>query len=335
VLASLIALTLLVTLVFDRVTSAEVMVNETGFDDELPSWQINSSVEGAVSVQAGIVSIEQSGNRTTTGLSRLIILPAGNTEMRLTATASAHDISAGDLEWQVGRITYVQIDEAGVPDWSIPHHLMRLSGDVRSTSYSADFVVPEEVSTLKISVELAQASGKLEVSELTLVVTQPSSRFWHARLALIVAWAMAITLGSFIFYRSTRAGTARVTLLIVGLLIVVGVFSPVALIHHLTDWLQSHIPVSRPAIEFASHFVFFAVFAFVLRITRDDTPVYRLLIFCILAAATTEVMQLLTQERSPDPVDWIANVLGAVVGLVAGYPLAEKTRISRLIKTHL
>jgi len=46
-------------------------------------------------------------------------------------------------------------------------------------------------------------------------------------------------------------------------------------------------------------------------------------------------MQLLTQERSPDPVDWIANVLGAVVGLVAGYPLAEKTRISRLIKTHL
>jgi hypothetical protein len=89
-------------------------------------------------------------------------------------------------------------------------------------------------------------------------------------------------------------------------------------------------------LDYAAHAAGFALFALSLELAwrenRHGTPIYRrhLILFGLLAlfGAADEIHQAFVPGRGGDPVDWLADLAGTVLGLAAGSLPVVLTRLS-------
>ena len=97
-------------------------------------------------------------------------------------------------------------------------------------------------------------------------------------------------------------------------------------------FLATHLPIPTggggvPHFDKLVHATIFAGLSLLTaawRVTRFDPPLKAAAVaflFCLVYAATDELSQGLTATRQPDPADFVADAVGATIGLAAFVPL--------------
>lgn len=110
-----------------------------------------------------------------------------------------------------------------------------------------------------------------------------------------------------------------------------------ALLFWLALFVATHLPdtpdvVTAGGLDKACHFAAFAALAFLtcwaVSSRRRLTPAVYLAILALLAvyAAVDELLQAPIPHRSPDPLDWLADVAGAACGALAFFLCAAVGR---------
>ena len=295
-------------------TDGRSVLDNADFRDDFRGWQV-----------AGLVTLDETElghailqNLEPAGevyLRRTITLPEGATSLRLRADVATSRVEHGREPWQTARVYLVQETADGTKLWDQPHQLVNLVGTTPRQHFQAVFDVSGGSPTVTLGIELPYTSGRMEVANLGLAIVAERTPFRLAAALLVCGWsllAFRVTSG---LYRSIRLPLVRTWLLATLAVLVIGVFMPAQLRRQLIDGLASGFGLRLQDPDAFGHAIVFGLLALLVRIGRPRDPLLVHLSCWLLVGAATEVLQLLTPDRSPEAGDWLIAAIGTTVGL--------------------
>lgn len=250
-------------------------------------------------------------------LRRIVDLPPGQTSLMVRADVATSRIQRGELPWHMARIYLVQQAADGTLLWHQRHHVASLVGTTARQSFSEIFEVPGSISRVMLGIELAHATGRMDIADLQLAIVEERPLFRLAAAALVCAWALLGFRVASRLYRSIPSPAVRGWLLLAGSLLLVGVLMPSAPRQHLIDGMASSFGLGLGDPHAAAHAALFGLLAMLVRLGRPRDPLLLHLSCWLLVGAVSEVLQLLTAERTPQAGDWLVDALAATSGLAA------------------
>ena len=319
--------TYLTTSTIERFNVTEPLLEYETFDADLADWKINEASFGGVIVTEGVVAVEQYSATGHVGLSREIKLAPGDKYLRLTGTVSGEDIIPGEKNWEAARIIYLELDESGNHNRRKRHELVSLDGTESEQNYSVDFALSATTKALRISIQLHKTVGRMEVSRLALHRLELSEAYKVSRFWLFSGWSVLLLLGVFLLFRSASTVASGVFMLVASAVFVLGILSPGSINSHLFTWIEETAGVSRDHIEYAAHFLGFMLFGVLLKILQARRPLLILIAVCLVVSLVSEVLQLMTLDRSFQYIDLIINFFGAIFGVILGFVTLRVGRV--------
>ena len=303
----------------ERFIVAEKLVEYESFDSDLADWEVNEAEIGGVAVVDEVISIEQYSATGSVGLSREIALEPGEEFLRLTGSVSGEDIVPGESNWEAARIIYLELDDSGKHDRRKRHELVSLNGTEPMQEFSADIALSETTKALKIAMQMHKTTGKMEVSALALHRTELSPEYKTSRLWLVGGWCLLLLWCVYLLFRAAPTAAGGAFVLVVGLVFVLGILSPGSVNSRVFAWMEETAGISSDHMEYVAHFVGFMLFGLLLKILQPRRLFLILVAVCALVSLVSEVLQLMTLDRSLQLIDLIINFSGAVLGVIIGY----------------
>ena len=297
------------------------LIADPAFEDGLNGWE----QEGLITfdkADPARVSLQSVNADTPTFLTRDIELTAGDTLLVLRAEVQGDDVEAGPEIWDQARIYLVQLDAAGEPLWDEDHELFDLNGTTDVRNYSRAFAIPDETETVRIGIELKNATGQLTVSKLELIEAKRPLTFVILASGLILAWGALTLYSAFRTLKGIDSPRIRLWLGIACALSVAALMLP-GDIHEV--WIKAiagPLGMEDPDVDVIGHGVVFTVLAFLVRLGRPLVPIWMHIGVWLLIAIASEVAQLFTFDREPSVEDLIVDGIGILLGLA----LAETAR---------
>jgi hypothetical protein len=277
-------------------------------------WQ----VEGLVTLDPSEIGRARLQNRDpgrAAYLRRTIELPPGRTSLRHAVDIATADVRPGDEGWQTARVYLVQETADGRHDWNQPHMLASLVGTTSRQRYEAVFEIPGSIPRALLGIELAYATGGMQIADLEISRLEELPRFRLAASLLIAGWGL---LGFWVVervYRSIRSRAVRGWLLATAGVLAAGLFMPSLLRQTLIDGLTRGFGLELANPDAIGHGLVFGLLALLLRCGRSRDPLLLHLACWLLLGVATEVVQLFTPDRDPELGDWLVDAIGASLGL--------------------
>lgn len=322
----MIALTITTFLFLPRYQPVgESLLADPVFKTSLGTWQM----EGAVNLdpsEPDRVILENRNPRGRTYLRQVIALPSGRKLVRLKAEVKAEGVVSGDEPWETARIYLVQFDASGAPDWTHPHNLFQLAGTTGVRNYSRVFPVPASVGRVRLSLDLTNATGRMTVGKLDLVVVEERPIFRSVAACLIGAWSLLALYAAIAVFRSLQSRRLRLWLGTLLSVFVVGLLIPAAVRQQIVDVLAVLLGVDLTNRDAIGHGVMFAILACLMRIGRPRDPFLLHLAAWLLIGVASEVLQLFTLGREPSLGDLSMDGIGILLGLALAEILPRLSR---------
>lgn len=342
----LAALLSVVTLVlYVAIGRYEIVGDERLANASLSAGLDGWSQRGEVALSGGVLAIRNEGPGGSAGLQQ--VLPGSDRPLYLSVSGEvrSEDVRRGRSAWQSARLILVARGADGNWRFNLPHEVMRLAGTHGWDTYTRTLRLPAAEAYL-FSAQLVQATGRIEVRNLSVREARIRPGFDSAAFVLMAVWlasGMWIILPLFSRARTEPWSAAA---LVVTLLIAVGTLATGDVRSGVREWLAARIdvptqvratPPAAPAaggagvlvvdgpnlfwqmLDKSGHFTAYAVLAVVLvgaalRRVPGRVPAGALAgLFAY--GAVTEVLQLMSQDRGAAVSDVGINWAGALTGL--------------------
>jgi len=166
------------------------ILDNADFRDGFRGWQI----EGLVTLdesELGHAVLQNRDPAQAVYLRRSIGLPAGRSYLRLGADIATSRVTRGAEPWQTARVYLVQQTGEGEQLWNQANELISLIGTTSRQHYETVFEVPGTIPDAALGIELAYATGRMEIADLELALVDERPTFRLAATLLICAWIVA------------------------------------------------------------------------------------------------------------------------------------------------
>jgi len=291
------------------------VLDNADFRDGFSGWQL----EGLVSLdetELGLAILQNRDHARAVWLRRTIDLPPGRTSLRLGADIATSRVERGEEPWQTARVYLVQETRDGTQLWHQPNRLVDLIGTTSRQRYETVFEVPGTIPAVALGIDLAYATGRMEIANLELAIVDERPPFRLAATLLVCGWSLLAFWVVDGLYHGIRSPTVRRCLLATIALLAAGVFMPSVLRQELIDGLASGFGLDLPDPDAFGHALVFGLLALLVRVGRPRDPLLLHLSCWLLLAAVTEVLQLFTPDRDPQAGDWLMDAAGTTAGLL-------------------
>jgi len=304
------------------------ILDNADFRDGFRGWQI----EGLVTLdesELGHAVLQNRDPAQAVYLRRSIGLPAGRSYLRLGADIATSRVTRGAEPWQTARVYLVQQTGEGEQLWNQANELISLIGTTSRQHYETVFEVPGTIPDAALGIELAYATGRMEIADLELALVDERPTFRLAATLLICAWSLLGLWVSSNLYHSIRDRTVRAWLLATLGVLGFGLFMPSVLRQRLIDVLAGGFGLELPDPDAFGHALVFGLLAFLVRNGRPRDPFLLHLACWLLVGAVSEILQLFTPDRDAQAGDWLMDALGISAGLLlAELVLALRRRLA-------
>jgi len=333
----------------------EELISKPAFAEGLKKWKVNRG-DGEILTDAGIVTFANGSPKSSTLIFYTFPVPLQGEAVLVQAEILVDGVRGGNRPYEKGRIYLVGRDFGGNLMWSNRHvvSLHRGTADWEEKSQAIPF--NPEMTEMVLGIGLQNATGVMQVRNLSLHVVNELSSFWILSTFLLVSMVCVLMWHAVRLFRFEGRRLAGAGTWILGAFIVIGVSLSGGLKNELLHYINALWPlasspmemIEEPAvslgIDLASHqhisldklghFVFFALITIY---ARKDFPTVRgpiLALNLLIFAATTETFQFFTFGRLPSFMDIGIDSAGILVGF-AYISLASAYRKSDLKKSLL
>jgi hypothetical protein len=278
-----------------------------------PAWEIEGS-PASVRVEHGALHLRNDDPAATVGVRQVWRLaPGAPRTFRLAATVAAVEIGAA----RAGEVALVADRDIGRGPLRPIHQLAALGGTEPPARYVSRFRFPSDASTVELAIRLRQATGELVVKGLEVKAYRERRLFAAVRMGLRAAWVAALAMGAWLFWRGVDHRRTALTL-------VAAAAGGLGLLMMPESWRDATLsPFLRlvpgnvlgvDALAYAGHVAIFAIAGFLLRLSRRGEPWRRQVLLLVGLAGLSEILQYMTELRTPTLDDWLANAVGAMAG---------------------
>jgi VanZ like family len=293
------------------------ILDNADFREGFRDWQL----EGLVSLdesELGHATLQNRDHARAVWLRRTIELPPGRTSLRLRADIATSRVERGEKPWHTARVYLVPQTLDGTQLWDQPNRLVELIGTTSRRHYEMVFEVPAMIPAVALGIDLAYATGRLEIADLELAIVDERPQFRLVAALLVCGWSLLAFRVIDGVYHGIGPPLLRRSLLAALALLAAGAFLPAVLHQALLDALAGGFGLDVPDPDAAGHAVLFGLLALLVRAGRPGDPLLLHLSCWLLLAAVTEVLQLFTPDRDPQVGDWLMDATGAFAGLLLG-----------------
>ena len=313
------------------------LLQNANFQQGLTYWKVHGA-RGAVSVFSGIVTLKNSDASRSVSIRQTLPVPSGQSKLMLMAEVSTEGVEGGVEPWHKASLYLVGRNRGGEFLWKHSHMVMTLEGTRGWRCFSQVFPVIEEAVEFVVGIELGHATGMMQVRNLSLVPVKELSGFGIAVYGLLTCWCAVFLWVGISIIRSARPNIAYGFLIVVMVFIIFSVLVPGPMktqflgvlqgeYAKLISFLSAELPWAHDlegvgartmpfALDKMGHFTLFAILAIFMRLARPKDWLVAQVLYLMLFAATTEVLQFFTIERGPRVGDWLFDVSGLAFGLV-------------------
>lgn len=322
-LAVVALLSVATLVVFNEIRRFNVDATPWPFDRQFAGLASGSSsgweIEGdpaLVSIERGTLRLRNDDPTQSVGVRQVWQLaPDGARAFRVAATLSAAGVEGPGL----GEVSLVADGDIGRGSLSAIHQLAALRGTREAARYVSRFEFPSATRQVELAIRLRHATGEITMRALEVVSLKERRLVRFGRLGLQGAWALALAIGCWLFARGIDRRRSAALLAAVGGAGLVLLLLPQtwrnAVIDPLTALLPGHL-VRGEQLADLGHLAIFAVVGLLVRFSRCREPAWLQLLLLIGFAGLAELLQFLTELRSPTLSDWLTNAIGAVAGWV-------------------
>jgi hypothetical protein len=281
------------------------------------AWEIEGD-PAAVAVENGALVLRNDDPAATVGVRQVWRLrPGGPHAFRLGATLASRDV-AGALDGsRVAEASLVADQDIGRGALRAIHQLAALSGTQGPARYVTRFEFPSDSREVELAFRLRRVTGELIVRGLELKAYRERRLFRAVRVVLQAAWVLTLAVGCWLFWRGIdHRRTAALLVAAAGAGLVL-LMLPESLRDAIMAPLERLAPgdlVGVGALAYLGHFAIFAVAGFLLRLSRRQEPWPQQVLLLVGLAGLSELLQFLSELRSPTLDDWLTNAVGALAG---------------------
>lgn len=320
--ALLVVLSIVVFLFMTRYEQiGEPLVDHPAFADVLEGWERQGQVTWTED-DPGRVVLDRPSLEARTAITKDIPLPDGGGIMILRAQVQAEDVRAGPEVWDQARVYLAQVDADGNVLWGEDHNLFVMDGTTEVRNYSRAYAIPSEIRTLRLGVEMKNATGKLTVSRLELTEAERPITFLITAGSLLLAWTVLIVYSGHQTMRGIESVKLKIWLAVAAVLSIIAIMMPGDLYADSWQAFAFRFGLEDLDINSLAHAVIFAALAFIVRLGRPSDPIWLHVAAWLPIAVASEVLQLFTIEREPSLYDLVLDMAGVAIGL----GLAEASR---------
>ena len=278
-------------------------------------WQTNGIIT-LDETELGHVTLQNRNPDQSVYLRRLIELPPGRTYLKVSADVASRQAGRGESSWHTARVYAVQRTAEGRYLWDRPYLLTELVGTAGRHHVARIFEIGASVPYVLLSIELPSVTGMLQVANLKVERLEELPLFRLVATLIVAAWCL---LGAWVLHHvvgAIRPAKIRVLLLLTVLVMAAGLFMPTTLRQALIDGLAGGFGIGGVDPDTLGHAVGFTALAFLVRCGRAGDPLLVHAGGWLLVALASEVLQIFTPDRDPTAADWLADSIGAGLGLV-------------------
>ncbi len=339
------------------------ILRNADFSDHFAHWTVSGRTERTADAH-GSLHIEGKGKGHVSGVRQVVPRPEGAEVLRLTANVRYAGVTEGPRIWQSMRLLMVQRDAAGKALWELPHVAAQEHGDSPWRQVALTARLPQRVKAVEVFAVLNHVAGSMDVRDLKLDVVEESNLFLVLRYALTAAWAISLPWLAWPLLRAGPRRLGRAAVALMATVILIGVLTPHTaklelrrIAQELTrpDPKPAAVETQKPAAvkkaevkpapktarpspipisEYwriahkSGHVSLFLALALLAALTWREAVWWRLGLYPAVFALATEILQLLSLDRSAHVTDAVLNLAGVTAGLAAGIAFNRYLRTS-------
>lgn len=312
----LIVLTVLLFTVLPRYSSpGQPLVENLDFEHGFRGWSANGIVT-LEEAEPGRATLRNLDPDEAVYLRRLVELPPGRTHLLVGAEIAAHEVEPGEEPWHRARVYLIQRTDDGTYLWAQPHEVVQLAGSVERHHVERVIQIGASVPEVMLGIELAYATGMLQVAGLRLEQVDERPSFRLAATLVVAGWSLLIAWTTIGAIHSIRRPKVRQFMLLTLVLPFALLLLPAGMRQALIDGALAGFGLDGMAPDTLGHLLIFASLAFLMRCGRPGDPVLLHLAGWLLAVVSFELLQIFTADREPGLAAWFADASGIVIGIV-------------------
>jgi hypothetical protein len=292
----------------------EVWLDNLDFRDGFAGWE-TSGIVTLDEEELGLVRLQNRNRDEAVYLRRTITLPPGTTVLHVAASVEAQQVVRGEEQWHTARIYLVQIAPNGDFLWNLPFKLVELVGTVSRQRVTEIFEIRGSIPHAMLGIELAYATGQLVVGDIAIDRLDELPSFRLVATLLVAGWSLLLAWVGWQVLHSMPGQRHRTLLMITLAVMVAGLFMPSTLRHEILNRLSDGVGLGFISPGALGHLVVFSVLALLVRAGRPHDPLVLHFSCWVLVGAVSEILQLFTVDRDTAAGDWLADVVGASIGL--------------------
>jgi len=290
---------------------------EDGFEpvnDEDPEGWISRQTGGAIRFENGAAILENADPASKVALFQ-VLATGSQRQFELSAVIETTAVVRGDKPWELARVDFAGVVGEEKWDHNRPHVLFDGTGSIGPTVVRSFFELAPEVQEARISLQLANATGRMIVRDLRLKPAAYDANFLAMDRKVRVAWFGCLVLLSLWFFAGAAHKSAAASAVVLGLAGAAVVLLPSGF----KDAVWALLPGAAGSGEWSAravHFVAFVVIAFLVALARRrDRP--RATLPPLLALAVgAEGLQIVSGDLGlDDAIDLATNVFGVLIGV--------------------
>ena len=321
------------------VSGPELLKNPQ-FETGLNQWQHSGAGISALTDEPGTVVLSSQDPATLAHVTQSISAPQHFHLLRFSADLKTLNVKKGDANWKVARLLLVSFDASGKAHYYQPHTLIGKYGDNDWGHYEKVFHVGEDVTELKVSAQLTNATGSMWVKNTSLRPAIERKEFSHIRMALLALWLLTLAWVAIPIARRIACSRSSLIAALIVLCIAIGAL----LSGSIKEYVDHALPFALYPIEHAppphkspgsltsgdihafpavniykpGHFALFTALSVTIFLGAfRDIPLLRRVAYLLMFAMITEVLQFFVEGRDARFFDLLLDLGGIMTGAAA------------------
>ncbi len=295
----------------------EELFENAHFEREFEGWK-RTGVSTVTKDKQGVVTLSVIEPKRNVQLFQWLVLPPNLPFLQLSVQAATHHLVPGKKEWQLGRLFLVFYDKNGkkITIQSEPFSV----GSTPWHFYKGVFEVPEHAHKIRVGVNILQATGVVQVNELSLLpVRLKAETMWLTTLGFVL-WLGMIIVWMWPYFRALKKVSSSLFvfmgLFIAAMMMPGGVRDQIAI--HLPALSYSVTPLLSINIESMAHLLLFFSMAF-LFIKWRVKPIGWVILDLLFLGMFIEALQIFVEGRSADLSDLWVDYFGLLFGALCAW----------------
>jgi hypothetical protein len=292
----------------------EPVADNLDFRSGFAGWQ-TSGIITLDETELGHATLQNRDPGQIVHLYRQINLPRGRTHLLVSADVATSQVQAGEEDWHRARIFFGQQAPDGSFLWHRPHDVALLVGTSGRHNVREVFEIGPTIGHGLLGIELAHATGMFEIANLRVERLEELTGFRLAATLVVAVWCLLVAWVGFRIIDSIDSTRLRILLGVTAAVALVGVFMPTTIRQTMVNAFASGFGLQGMEPDSIGHMAIFALLACVVRWGRRQDPLLCHGTGWLMVAVSTEVLQLFTADRDASLGDWLADAIGASLGL--------------------